>query len=145
MGMEALILAAGALAWWAVKTYRGAANLIFIPGNIGNIDLAGINPTITVDLIVQNTSNTSFTINSFAGTVTSDGQIIGNVSNFTPVFISANSQTAIPVRLTLFPISLVDHIINAIITRNYKKVLSVDGSLNAEGIQVPLQLAYNIG
>lgn len=144
-GFEALLLI-GAGVWLYSNTLtKAAGNLIFVPGNILSIGLEGINPTLTAQLIVQNTSNVDFTLNSLAGNVTSDGTLIGNVSNFTTVAIPGNNQTAIPLTITLFPLGIVDNIISAFYGGFQKKELTFSGSVNANGQQVPLTLVFKIG
>ncbi len=85
MGIEALILVgfAGLLYLWNLD--KAASNLIYFPGRITGFSLNGLSPVITLELIVQNPSNVSFTIASLAGNVTSDGTQVGNVSDFVPV------------------------------------------------------------
>jgi hypothetical protein len=144
-GFEALLLLAG-VAWLYTSTVtKAAGNLIFVPGNIINIGLEGMYPVVVANLLVQNTSNVDFTLNSFAATVTSDGTLIGNVSNFNAVAIPGNSQTAVPLNLTLFPLGIVDNLIQAFYGGFVKKEFIIDGSVNANGQQVPLKLIFKVG
>jgi len=139
-----LVLAAGAgLYFWNLS--KAAANLIYFPGNITGFRLDGISPVVYVDLIIQNTNNVSFTINSLAGNVFSDSTVIGNIANFTPVEEAGNSQTSVPLTLVLQPIAIVGDII-AIFTGGVgKRNLQVHGTVNANGIQEGFDLNYNIG
>lgn len=144
-GFEALLLLIGA-AWLHTSTLtKAAGHLLFVPGNITNIGLEGMYPVVVADLIVQNTSNVNFTLNSLAGSVTSDGTLIGNISNFTAVSIPGNSQTAVPLHLSLFPLGIVDNIIQAFYGGFQRKEFVIDGSVNANGQQVPLKIIFKIG
>lgn len=144
-GFEALLLLAGAVWLYTSTVTKAAGNLIFVPGNITNIELQGISPVVVVNLIVQNTSNVDFTLNSLAATITSDGTQIGNVSNFHAVAIPGNSQTAVPLNLTLLPLGIVDNLIQAFYGGFVKKEFIIDGSVNANGQQVPLTLIFKVG
>lgn len=124
---------------------RAADNLVVFPGNITGFSLSGLTPEITATLIVQNTNNISFTVASIAATVSSNGVFIGNVSNFTPVEIPGNAQTAIPLKIQLQPIGVVNNIIGIITGGSGSTDITITGSLNANGIQAPIELTYKIG
>jgi hypothetical protein len=144
-GLEVLLLLAGAAGLYFWNLSKAAGNLIYFPGNITGFRLDGISPVIYVDLIIQNTNNVSFTINSLAGNVLSDSTVIGNIANFTPIEVAGNSQTEIPLTLVLQPIAIVGDLI-AIITGGVgKRNLQVHGTVNANGIQEGFDLNYNIG
>lgn len=141
----ALLLIGGAVALYAFTTARAAGNLIFAPGRITGLSLDGMSPVIIAELKVQNTSNVDFTLNSLAGNLSTDNTLIGNASDFIPAQIKGNSQTIIPITLTLLPLGIVDNIINILVGGYQKKELIFDGSVNANGQQVPLLLKFNIG
>lgn len=124
---------------------KSAGNLVFFPGNITGLQLNGYSPVILAELVVQNTSNLSFTVNSLAASVSSNGTLIGNVSNFTPITVPGNNQATIPLQLVLQPIALVNNIIGIITGGSGKTEIKIDGSTNADGIQVPISLTYKLG
>lgn len=144
-GLEVVLLLAGAAGLYFWNLSKAAANLIYFPGNITGFQLDGISPIIYVDLIVQNTNNVSFTINSLAGNVLSNNTVIGNIKNFTPVEVAGNSQAAIPLTLVLQPIAIVGDIISIITGGIGKRDLQVHGTVNANGIQAGFDLNYKIG
>lgn len=141
--MVLVLAGAAGLYFWNLS--RAAGNLIYFPGNITGFQLDGISPIIYVDLIVQNTNNASFTINSLAGNVLSNDTVIGNIHNFTPVEVSGNGQTAIPLTLVLQPIAIVGDIISIITGGVGKRDLRVHGTVNANGMQAGFDLNYKIG
>ncbi len=143
-GLEALLLFAGAALIYTSTIKKAAGNLIFVPGNITNVGLEGISPVIVATLLVQNTSNVDFTLNSLAATVTSEGTQIGNISNFTVTAIPGNTQTTVPLQLVLYPLGIVDNIIQAIYGGSVKREIIIAGSVNANGQQVPLRLIFKI-
>lgn len=140
--LAALGLVAGVYFW---NLYRAAGNLVFFPGSITGLSLDGLSPVIQAEMIVQNTNNVSFTVMSIAASVTSNGTLIGNVSNFSPFQIPGNSQATIPLTLVLQPIALVNNIIGIVTGGSGKTELQISGSLNADGIQAPIALTYKLG
>lgn len=144
-GLNAVLLIAAGLGIWAFTQARAAGNLQYFPGNITDLSLSGINPTLQAQLIIQNTSNVQFEIRSLSASVLSNDTLIGNVSSFTATVIPPNSQIIYPLTIQLLTISIIDDIINAINTGSIRREIVLNGSLNANGQQVPLQLTYVIG
>ena len=142
-GLLAILAGAAGLYLWNFG--RAASNLQYFPGNITGFSLNGLYPVLYMDLIVQNTNNISFTINSLAGNVTSQGTIIGNVSDFTAVEIPGNAQATIPITLTLQPLTLVNEIIGILTGGSGKRDLQLDAVVNANGIQKTFSIAYKLG
>lgn len=147
-GLEALLLIGLAVGIYINTQQKAAENLVYFPGNAGiptGFAFEGATPVLTGELIVQNTSNVDFTINSLAGNVSTDGTLVGNISNFEPVTIRANSQAKLPLHLALFPYGIVDNIINSFFGGAQKRELLIDGSANANGQQVAINLKYTVG
>lgn len=144
-GLSALLLIGAAAGLYIWNTTHAAGNLVYKPGDVTGMNFSLTNTVATVDLIVQNTSNVDFTINSLAGNAFTDGTLIGNVSNFTPVIVAGNSQGAIPLTIELYNISVVDQIISAFQNRFQKKELELEGTVNANGFQERFNLTYTVG
>jgi len=145
MGFEAVLILAGFAGLYLWNLGRAAGNLIYSPGNITGLSLNGFSPVITADLVVQNTSNISFTISSLAGNVTADGTQIGNVSDFIPVVIPPNSQGVLPLTMTLQPLGIVNEIVSIITGGVGKSDLLIQGSVNANGSQFAFSVGYKVG
>lgn len=144
MGDTGVLLVLGGLAvayFWNLS--NAVNNLQFYPGDITGFDL--LPPTLYVNLNVQNTSNITFTINSLAASVTSDGTLIGNISDFTPVVISANGQGAIPLTVRLLPIGIANDIISIYNGGSGNRTITINGSVNANGTQQSFSLSFKIG
>lgn len=124
---------------------RAATNLVFAPGNVTGISIQGATPYIYFTVAIQNTSDTSLTIQSFAGNVSMDGQLIGNVSSFIPVVIAGNSQTMVPVTAQLQGLQIVNQLITAWSTNTIQKKVTIDGKVNGIGFQVPVNLDFVVG
>lgn len=144
-GLNVLILLAGGAALYFWNLARAASNLVYFPGNVTGFSLDGFSPVMFLDLLVQNTNNVSFTINSLSGSVFCDGVLIGNISNFQPVVISGNSQGTVPVKILLQPITLVNEIIRILSGGSGQKDIRLDGAVNANGIQANFAITYKIG
>lgn len=139
----AFLAVAAGLYFWNLQ--KAAGKLTYYPGNITAFDMQGLSPVLYAELIVQNTNNVSFTINSMAASVTADGTLIGNVSNFSPVQIPGNSQAAIPITLVLMPIGIANEIIQIITGGAGRKNIKVTGGVNANGFQEEFSLDFKIG
>lgn len=105
----------------------------------------GLTPVLIIGIGVQNTSNQSFTIRSFAGNIYSDDYYIGNISNFTPQQIPPNSQVIVQVIARLQLISIVNEVIEAVQYQNFKKEIEVKAMANVDGLQVPVNQKLSVG
>jgi hypothetical protein len=144
---EKLLLAGGLFAFiyfWGSKGLA-ASNLVFYPGSVSGMSFNGSTPTVQFTMQVQNTSGTDLTINSFAGNIFSSDTLIGNVYNFTPVLIPAGSMAVITVNAQLNAVSIVNDIIRAFQMKNFSENLDVNATANVQGIQVPVNLSFNVG
>lgn len=144
-GLEVLIALGIVGGLYFFNQFRAAGNLVFFPGNVTGLNISGLSPVLTADLIVQNTNNVTFTVYSIAASVSSNGTLIGNVSNFSPITIPGNSQATIPLTLVLQPLAIVNNIIGIITGGVGKQEIQIQGSLNADGIQAPISLTYKLG
>lgn len=122
-----------------------ASNLTFYPGQVLNMQFLGATPILTVSVQVQNTSSAQLIVNSFSGNVTSNGTLIGNVYNFSPITILPNSQQMVPVTLQLNATGIVNDIVNIFTSGSSRQQLTVNASANVEGIQVPISLNFQVG
>lgn len=144
-GLGAIVAILAVFGLVAFTQGRAASNLQFFPGRVTGFSIDGINPIATAELLIQNTSNVEFTINSLAASVYSSGTLIGNISDFTPDIVGPNTQYVYPVTIRFLSLSIIDQLINAFETGSIKRDLSIEGSVNANGQQWPLKLTYTIG
>lgn len=140
-----LLAGAAAVGFWLWRKASAAGSLVFSPGNVTNMAFEGISPTITFQLIAQNTSGTDLVLNSLAGNVTSNGTLIGNVSNFLQTPIPANSSTPITLVASLQILGIANDIIKAFQYGNIQQVLQLTGYANVNGIQAPVNLQLTVG
>jgi hypothetical protein len=140
-----LLLIGGAVGIYFWNKGKAANRLIFFPGAITDAFFENNIPYAEIELIVQNTSNVSIQLNSLAGNVFSSGTLVGNISTFTPVKIQSNSQGAVPILIRFKLLGIVNDLLNAFQYGNFQRELTIEGSVNAEGVAVPLSLTYKVG
>ncbi len=145
-----LALTGGAiLLYTLVAKARTLGQLIFFPERLRALQWISGAPVITLGIMVQNTSNNSLTIQSFAGNVfvkdSGETTVIGNVSNFSPVAINGNSQGVMEVKIRLFALSVVNQLIQSIENGNFEMTLMMQANANVDNLQVPVEMSFKIG
>lgn len=144
---EIVVLGAlGAAALVLFSKARAAGSLFFLPGRISSITFDNATPVVQLSLIAQNTSSQGLTIESMAGNILTEGDyIIGNFSNFTPIHIAGNAQSAIPVTIRLQLVGLVQDIITSFATGSFSKRLTLRGLVNAGFVRAPIDVTFEVG
>lgn len=120
----------------------GAADVQFVLGSV-NIQSP---TTIQITLIVQNVSNATFNINSMSGTVTLNGNVLGNVSAFppAPIVVAANTQVPINVTLNISLLSI-PGVVQQLLSGNSQQLnFIVAGNVNLNSLVVPFSVADTI-
>ncbi len=140
-----ILLILGSIGLYFYTQSKAAGNLVFFPGTITAMDFENTGPVAYGTIIVQNTSNATLSINSIAANVFTNGQLIGNLSEFGEVLIPGNGQAQIPVKITFQLLGIVNDIVQAFKTGHFKQDLSIEGYVNAGGVQAELKLTYKVG
>lgn len=140
-----IMLIGGAIALYLYTQKSAAGHLLFFPGTVTAMDMESGGPVAYATIVIQNTSNATLTINSLAANVTSNNQLVGNVSQFNAVEIPGNSQVEMPVKITFQLLGIVNDIIRAFQTNNFKQDLQIVGYVNAGGVQADLKITYKVG
>ena len=143
--VEVAVILGGIIGLYFINQAAAASSLVFFPSGINGLAFEGSGPVVTASILVQNPTNTAFTFESFAASATSDGTLVGNVSNFTPVAIAPNTEGVMPIKIRLLLLTAANDVIDAIQNRNIKKKLQVKGTINTNGVPVPVTLEYEIG
>ena len=131
-----LLLGAGAL-WLSAKARTGK-KLQFLPTGV---DISGGGLAVAVG--VQNPTNTSLTLNSFAGQVYINGVASGNVSDFTARIIQPNAQTEVVLNLVPSLFGGIQDILNLVTGSGPDGLaLALKGTANVNGIPVPVNLTF---
>lgn len=122
-----------------------AGQLLWYADGIHRLQFDGATPVLTIRVRVMNTSNQRYTINAFAADVKANNTVIGNASFFTPQTIEANNQAVLLINIRLMPLSLVNDLVSAFQTKNFRFKIDVDGTANVDQLQYPVNLSYNVG
>lgn len=97
-----------------------------------------------IQILIQNISNISCTVNAMTGTITLNGTQIGNISDFQPVTIGARAQQIVNVVLNpnilALPIAVQQLVNNPSGTLNFE----VNGNANVNGLILPFDLTQSI-
>ena len=144
-GLEALLLLGGAALLYIGNQARSVANLTFFPNGITGMAFEGLSPVAYLSVLVQNTSNVAIDLNSLSGSVLVDNTLVGNISNFSPIRINANAETVMPLKVRFAILGIVNDIIQSFQQGNFQKNIVLEGTVNANGVQVPLTLTFQIG
>lgn len=114
---------------------------------IMSVDFTGIS-TGKIILMVQNPSNATITLNSMAGTISANGSVIGNISNFQGgVEIPANNQTPVTINVALSLTAIVGQLYDILVTPNGANQVAfvITGNANVDGgIIVPFSVTQNV-
>lgn len=128
-----------------VMTASAASRINFTLGNIG-ISSSGITPIVQLTVLAQNPTDKSITISSIVGNVLLNGQLIGNIPPVGfPITVAANSQSQIPISVMLQGLSLISDVVSMLSgTAGLSAVVSLTGTVNVDGLLLPLNLSYRI-
>ena len=135
-----LLIGAAAIAAWYFFTRSNALNsLIFTPVGLG---VQG--PGISLAVNVANPTNTPLTLSSLAGSLNIQGSAVGNVTDFQPSVIAANSQTQINLLITPNVFGLAAGVINEIDGNEGSGSIqaSLSGTANVNGVTIPINLSF---
>lgn len=129
-------------------TASAAPRLNFLIGDV-KLAYSGLQPVLTLTLQVQNPTNTGFTVNAVVANVTLNGEYIGNVSGFTPVYIAPTSgptptTNVIPLQVLISTGGLVSDITDILTGAvSLHAQFEISGTVNLDGLLVPLNVQYN--
>lgn len=139
-----LILVLGIGAYYYLTQTKAISLLTYVIQGV-QLSFQGINPVLRVNIGIQNVSNSSFTINSFVGNISSGGQNLGNLSSFAVMQIPAASQVSYPVDIRLNLIGAASDIISLINQGSGNPIkITFNGFVNANNIVAPVTMDYTI-
>jgi len=139
------ITAAGVIAYSLLRKSAAAGRLVFFPDKIRSLKFDGLTPVLVAGVLVQNTSNQAFALNSFAGNVFSNNILVGNVGSFAQQIFNANTEKVLLVDIRLLPLGITNDIIKAFQYKNFSFDLKIEAVANVDNLQVPINLNYSIG
>jgi hypothetical protein len=138
---NALLLVAAVVVGFYLWSSAGTLNnLQFIPKGIA-VQGSGF----SLILGVQNPTSTAISFGSLAASLNVNGSGVGNVSNFTPTTIAANSETDINLLVLPNAFGLASGIINLADgnegSGNFSS--SLTGTANINGVPVPINVQFS--
>jgi len=138
-------LAAGAIiALTAFSKAKAAGTLNFYPEGVRSITLDGITPIISLGLVIQNPSSSSFQVKSLVGNLSANGFIIGNVSTYQAVTVRANSQSVLVLNVRLSILGIVGDIIKAFNGEGVQQIMTFKAWANVDNYSAPITISYKI-
>ena len=105
----------------------------------------GVTPVMSFQVIAQNSSSLSVSVDSLAGNLFSKGLLIGNVFSLLPIKIAGNSRGYVNVEARFFILGIANDIIASFQNRDFVQSITFEGFANVEGVQVPINLSFNVG
>lgn len=123
---------------------RSAGFLEYIVKRV-QLNWSGLSPILTVNIGIQNPSNTSFVVSGLAGTLYANGEPISNVSSFAEVSIPAKTEAVYPLDCRLSLIGVASDIVKIFSGGGIAQTLKFDGTVNANGVALPITLNFTIG
>lgn len=138
------LVIAGALAF-IVLSKKTAANLLNFAINSVTPTLNGINLIVTVNVLISNPSNQSFTINNISGSLLINGQVYGTVSNYSAVTLNPGSQTNYPVTITTSVLADGLALYNILNTSSSNGLtIGLSGTASVSGVTIPVTASYKL-
>ena len=140
-----ILIAAGVTAWYLIQQKKAVDLLQYFTSSV-SARFDGVTPILILKIGVENVTNQSFTIESFVGTLSSNGQLIGNVTSFIPLKIMPTSVNYYTVEVRMSLLGITTDIINSIFGQGgLQQKVVLAGHVNANGIVMPVTLNYTIG
>jgi len=108
--------------------------------------LSGITPILDIYIGVQNPTGGTFTIQSAVGKVYANDNYLGDLSSFTLTTVKPNQQIFFVASLRMSLVGLAQEVYNAISEglSTVSFTLKFNGTVNVNGVPVPVALMYRI-
>lgn len=133
------LLVAGVAAYYLYRVFSTVSNLNFVPRGIS----VG-NGGLSLQLGVQNITNTSLQFNGFSGSVLINGNNVGNVADFQPQILAANGESQVLFFFTPNLLGLAQQLVNLFQGGSLTGMkVQLQGTANVEGQAVPVDVNFN--
>lgn len=132
---EWILIGIGAFVVWNLTGLARAANVLQVV--FKGVSVSGLT-SLKITLTIQNPSNATLQINSMVGTITVNGNELGNISTFNQVTVLPNSQQDVIIDLGIGILDLPAVIQNVIQQPLQSYDVSVTGTANVNGIMIPI-------
>lgn len=143
-----LFLIAGFAGYELFKMFTAAGRLKIGDVRLQTISFEGGNPVAVISIVVDNTSNESFQVNSISADLYAmqEGRqtLIGTVYNFDAQKILPNQRTMVAAKVSLKIVSLVQDLIKVLQYKNFSLPLRLEGSMNLNKYVIPIDESFNV-
>jgi hypothetical protein len=136
-----ILLIAGAFAaWYLFSRANTIGSLNFVP-----IGMSVTGGGVSVAIQVQNPTNNNLLLSSFSGNLAIGGSNVGNVSDFTPTTIAANSASQINLLILPNAFAIAADVINNVTGNEGSGSIQAQltGTANVNGVPVPVNLPFS--
>lgn len=141
--LPALGIAAVALYLLSKLSFAGNASRLNYTISGLSLQMSGLNPVISINLVAQNPTNQTFNVAAIVANVSLNGQPLGNVAGFQPVTILPTAQASIPLTVTLSGLSLINDVVGILNgTAGASALLHITGTVNANQTLLPIDVQY---
>lgn len=146
MNVKPLLIAGGAYYLYTLIAKGGAAASLNYRVVKVSISFDGLTPILQLTIGVQNPTNQSFTIRSIVGDITSNDNYLANVSSFTASYIVPNAESLLQINARVSVLGLASDVYDTITgNSDIRQNIKFAGSVNVDGVVIPLKLNYAIG
>jgi hypothetical protein len=128
-----------------IRSGVSAGQILWYADGIHKLTFEGMSPVLQIRVRAMNTGNVRYTLNAFAADVTANGTIVGNANFFSQQVIEPRSQVVLLVNIRLMPVAIVNDLVTAFQTKNFRFKIDVNGTANVNNLQLPVNLTYNVG
>jgi hypothetical protein len=140
--MKRLFIAAGLLAFglFAFKNLNFVNKLEWEIKNV-NASIGFFNSQIKLDIALKNNTSTVVNLESIVGVISVNNQIIGNVNYTTPLTIEAGRTTILTISSNILNTTFLTQLLQLI--QNKTAIVNFKGTVNAQGLILPINYDYN--
>lgn len=130
----------GAAAVAAYFLFQGASTLNSLVFLAKGVTMQ--NGFLQLTLGIQNPTSNALTIQSLAGNILVNGSAFGNISNFVPTVIAANSETDMVLNIAASPLGIAAGLVNELESSGTNLSVAAQGVANVNGQPIPVSLTF---
>jgi hypothetical protein len=140
--MKRLFIAAGLLAFglFAFKNLNFVNKLEWEIKDV-SASIGFFNSQLKLDVALKNNTDTVVNLNSIVGVISVNNQIVGNVNYTTPLTIEAGKTTILTISTNILNTTFLTQLLQLI--QNKTAIVNFKGTVNAQGLILPINYDYN--
>jgi hypothetical protein len=140
--MKRLFIAAGLLAFglFAFKNLNFVNKLEWEIKNV-SASIGFFNSQLKLDVALKNNTSTVVNLESIVGVISVNNQIVVNVNYTTPLTIEAGKTTILTISTNILNTTFLTQLLQLI--QNKTAIVNFKGTVNAQGLILPINYDYN--